>query len=364
MQFCDLNRQYQTNKIEIDNAIQEVIDSSSFINGRPILEFEENLQEFVGVKNAIACSSGTDALLLALMVYNVQPGDEIICPAFSFIASASMISFYKAVPVFVDVSPLDYNIDVSEIEKKITPKTRGIIGVSLFGQCADFDRINELATKYNLWVIEDAAQSFGAKYKGRQSGSLTDIATTSFFPAKPLGCYGDGGAVFTNDDGLADRIRMLRSHGQEERYHHKFIGINGRMDTIQAAILNVKLKSFLSEVKTRRMAAKLYSELLSDYILKPEENEGNESVWAQYTIGVENRSELKDALSDKGIPTAIHYPIALPKQKAFSLLEDYHKTFGVAELLSETVLSLPIHGLITEEEVKFVSNSVNEFIND
>jgi len=360
MQFCDLNRQYNAYQSEIDKAIQSVIHSSSFINGQPIEELENDLSHFVGVKHAIACSSGTDALLLAMMAKDVQPGDEIICPAFSFFASASMISFLKATPVFVDVSPIDFNIDVAKIEEKITSKTKGIIAVSLFGQCADFDAINQLAQRYELWVIEDGAQSFGALYHRKRSGSLTELATTSFFPAKPLGCYGDGGAIFTNDPLQAAQLKMLRSHGQAKRYEHHFIGINGRMDTMQAAILKVKLKHFEQEIITRQKAAQLYSQLLEGHVLLPEVNEGRESVWAQFTIGVENRDELKSKLQQKGIPATVHYPLILPKQVAFENLPSSTEKFEVAELLSKTVLSLPMHGLISTEEVELVAKTIIE----
>ncbi|WP_321289647.1 DegT/DnrJ/EryC1/StrS family aminotransferase [uncultured Sunxiuqinia sp.] len=360
MKFNDLNKQYSAYQNEIDAAIQSVIKSTSFINGNEINLLESELADFSGAKHAITCSSGTDALLLSLMALNVQPADEIICPAFSFIASASMVSFYKARPVFVDVSPIDFNIDVTKIEEKITPQTKGIIAVSLYGQCADLDAINTIAKKYGLWVIEDGAQSFGAVYHGKRSCSITDIATTSFFPAKPLGCYGDGGAIFTNDSKLANKIKMLRSHGQKKRYVHKYIGINGRIDTIQAAILRVKLKYFENEIERRQQAAELYLQLLDGKLLLPEIAEGRESVWAQYTVMLENRDQLKENLTKLAIPTSIHYPIILPKQEAFQddILKD--DEFEVASLLSETVLSLPIHAFITEEEVKFVSKSLIE----
>ncbi|HKM94566.1 MAG TPA: DegT/DnrJ/EryC1/StrS family aminotransferase [Prolixibacteraceae bacterium] len=362
MEFCDLNRQYLSYKAEIDEAIQQVISTSSFINGSEIGLLENELEHFSDAKHALACSSGTDALLLALMALDLQPGDEVLCPAFSFIATASMISLLKAKPVFVDVSPIDYNIDVTKIEEKINLRTRGIIAVSLFGQCADFDAINKIAKQKGLWVIEDGAQSFGAIYNGRRSCSLSDIGITSFFPAKPLGCYGDGGAVFTSDKKLAEKIKMLRSHGQEKRYVHKRIGINGRMDTIQAAILRVKLKHFEEEIVTRQLAAMKYSTLLDNKVMLPEVHEKNISVWAQFTIGVENRDELQQKLKEKGIPTAIHYPLILPKQEAFRDIVPKNESFEVAELLSETVLSLPMHGLITNEEIETVANAVIEYL--
>lgn len=364
MQFCDLNKQYESYKAEIDQAIQSVLDSTSFINGKEIELLEDELSVFTGSKHSICCSSGTDALLLAMMALDVQPGDEVICPAFSFFASASMISFLKATPVFVDVSPVDFNIDVSKIEGKITSKTKGIIAVSLFGQCADFDIINKIAGQNNLWVIEDAAQSFGATYNGKKSCSLTEVAVTSFFPAKPLGCYGDGGAIFTSSDSLASKIKLLRGHGQSARYFHDAIGINGRMDTLQAAILRVKLKHLDAEIVTRQLAAGLYSETLKDKVMLPEIAANRTSVWAQFTIGVGERDFLKKQLLDKGIPTAIHYPLILPRQQAFSDLPSYNVEFQVAQLLSETVLSLPMHGMITVDEVKFVAQTINDILND
>ncbi|WP_082326502.1 DegT/DnrJ/EryC1/StrS family aminotransferase [Sunxiuqinia dokdonensis] len=364
MKFNDLNKQYQAYRPEIDAAIQSVIESASFIHGKEIELLEEELAAFAGVKHALACSSGTDALLLSLMTLDLQPGDEVICPAFSFIASASMVSFCKARPVFVDVSPIDFNIDITKIEAKITPRTKGIIAVSLFGQCADFEAINQIAKSHGLWVIEDGAQSFGATYHGQRSCSMTDIATTSFFPAKPLGCYGDGGAIFANNDEWAAKLKMLRSHGQEQRYQHKLIGINGRMDTLQAAILRVKLKYFEKEIKNRQQAATLYSNLLKGQVLLPEVADGRESSWAQFTVMIENRDLVREKLAEKGIPTTVHYPIILPKQEAFrdDVLSD--ERFEVAELLSETVLSLPIHGFITEEEIKLVCHELIELLED
>jgi UDP-2-acetamido-2-deoxy-ribo-hexuluronate aminotransferase len=364
MEFCDLKKQYKAYQTETDAAIQSVLQSAAFINGSEIDLLENELAEYCGAKHAIAVSSGTDALLLSLMAYDLKPGDEVICPAFSFFASASMVSLLKGRPVFVDVSPIDFNIDVSKIEKAITPKTKGIIAVSLFGQCADFDALNELATQYGLWLIEDGAQSFGASYKGRKSCSLTEVATTSFFPAKPLGCYGDGGAVFTQSDHLAGLMKQHRSHGQTARYYHQQIGINGRMDTLQAAVLRVKLKHFDHELKVRRNAAEWYSQKLHGWVMLPMEVEGCESTWAQFTIGLADRDGVRKALAEKGIPTSVHYPLPLPKQIAFSNLPGYDKPFEVAELLSDTVLSLPMHGFISEEEVQYVCDALKECLNE
>ncbi len=358
MIFCDLHKQYEAYKSEIDAAIQNVINSTSFINGKEITLLEEELSAYTGAGNAICCCSGTDALLLPLMAWEIGPGDEVICPAYSYIATASMVSLLKAKPVFADVLPGDFNIDVSKVEEKITSRTKGIIAVSLFGQCAAYHELNTLAEKYGLWVIEDGAQSFGATYFGRQSCSLTTVGTTSFFPAKPLGCYGDGGALFTADDELAGTIRMIRGHGQEKRYYHKLIGINGRIDTLQAAILRVKLKYFDRELKNRQRAAALYTELLKDVVRTPQIAGGKTSTWAQYTILTPHRDRLRTELQAQNIPTAIHYPLPLPGQEAFAGDVIPGESFPVAEELSRSVLSLPMHGFITEEEVREVAGAV------
>ncbi|MBU0505799.1 DegT/DnrJ/EryC1/StrS family aminotransferase, partial [bacterium] len=262
MKFVDLNKQYQAYKTDIDAAISEVIETTAFINGPAISKLESELAQYSGAHSAVSCASGTDALLLAMMALDVKPGDEIIVPVFSFIATASMIPLVQAKPIFVDVEPLTFNIDTNKIEEKITSKTVGIIGVSMYGQCADYNKINDIAAKNNLWVIEDGAQSFGATYHGQKSCSLTSMATTSFFPAKPLGCYGDGGAIFTQDEQMTEKLKMLRNHGQAKRYHHDMIGLNGRMDTLQAAIVSAKLKHFDAEIEKRNQAAMLYTELL------------------------------------------------------------------------------------------------------
>ena len=306
MEFCDLHRQYVEYKQEIDSAISHVIESTAFINGPDVAALERDLEVFSGASHAVACSSGSDAISLALMGLDIKPGDEVLCPAFTFIATGTMISIVGAVPVFVDVDPVTFNLDPKKIEDKITDKTKGIIAVSLFGQCADFEKINQIAEKHGLWVMEDGAQSFGAIHHNKYSCNLTYIATTSFFPAKPLGCYGDGGAVFTSDEKLAERIRMIRNHGQEKRYHHKMIGVNGRMDTIQAAILRVKLNHFKDELVERQRVADTYTALLKNTVDTPVILNHNQSVWAQYTIRLEKRDELRDYLKGKDIPTAVH----------------------------------------------------------
>ncbi|WP_372774663.1 DegT/DnrJ/EryC1/StrS family aminotransferase [Mangrovibacterium sp.] len=361
MEFCDLKKQYNAYQSEIDPAIQSVIQKTAFIHGEEIGLLEEELANYVGVKHALTCSSGTDALLLALMALDLQPGEEVICPAFSFIATASMIRLLSGTPVFVDISAVDFNIAVDRIEEKITARTKAILPVSMFGQCADFDPINALAKKYGLWVIEDGAQSFGASYFGKKSCSMTHLATTSFFPAKPLGCYGDGGAIFTNNDDLAEKIRVLRNHGQVARYQHKVIGINGRLDTIQAAVLRVKLKHLDEELAARKKWAQLYQQLLPAELLLPEVCENRESVWAQFTIGLADRDAVRQYLQEKGIPTAVHYPVPLPYQEAFGDLFDPGETFEVSSLLADTVLSLPMHAFLTEEEIRYVAQTITDY---
>lgn len=362
MEFCDLHRQYIQYKSEIDAAIAAVIRDTAFINGPDVSALEKELGDFCGAEHAVACSSGSDAISLALMALGLKPGDEVLCPAFTFIATGTMISIVGAVPVFVDVEPQTFNIDPEKIEAKITSKTKGIIAVSLFGQCPDFDALQAVADKHGLWILEDAAQSFGARYKNSYSCNITNIASTSFFPAKPLGCYGDGGALFTKDAELAEKLRMLRNHGQEKRYHHKMIGVNGRMDTLQAAILRVKLRHFGEEIPERRRVADTYTKLLNGLVDTPVLASYNESVWAQYTIRVDARDALRKKLREKGIPTAVHYPMPLPSQEAFAHLGQ-GLDFPVSKRLAETVMSLPMHPYLSEDEIVFVVENIKEALN-
>jgi UDP-2-acetamido-2-deoxy-ribo-hexuluronate aminotransferase len=298
------------------------------------------------------------------MAYGIKPGDEVLLPDFTFIATAEVVSFMGAVPVFVDVKEDTLNIDPVKIREKISPKTKGIIAVSLYGQCADFDRIGEIADEHGLWVIEDGAQSYGALYKGRKSCTLSEIGTTSFFPAKPLGCYGDGGAVFTDNDDFAGTIRMLLNHGQEKRYQHKIIGINSRLDALQAAILLVKLKHFDAEMEAKGRIAGEYSERLKGIVETPKVLDHNVSVWAQYTVRSKRRDEFTSALKEEGIPTAIHYPIPLHRQEAFSGYKNgvsqarvsqnpaEDDGFPVSEEASRTVFSLPMHPFLERDDIE------------
>jgi UDP-2-acetamido-2-deoxy-ribo-hexuluronate aminotransferase len=360
MQFCDLQAQYARYKAEIDAAIQGVIDSAQFINGPAVKELESALATDTGVSHAIGCASGTDALFLGLLALGVKAGDEVIVPDFTFIATAEVVSLLGATPVFVDIEPETYMIDPELLERKITPRTKGIIPVSLYGQCPDMDTINGIAKKHGLWVMEDAAQSYGATYKGKRSCALTDLATTSFFPAKPLGCYGDGGAVFTDDEELATKIRRILNHGQVKRYHHAMIGINGRLDTLQAAILKVKLAHFEEEKTLRQRVAESYSAALAGAVRVPSVPAYNRSVWAQYTVVTEKRDAVIEHLKDKGIPTAIHYPIPLHRQEAFSPLKADDREFPVSNELSRSVFSLPMHPFLTPEQIGFVTDAVKE----
>jgi UDP-2-acetamido-2-deoxy-ribo-hexuluronate aminotransferase len=362
MQFCDLSAQLDTFRPEMEREILDVVESTKYIKGPPLGRLETELSDYLegGRTEAVGCASGTDALLIALMALEVQPGDEIIVPDFTFIATGEAVAFLGAVPVFCDVDPVSYNLDPTRIESHITEKTVGIIPVSIFGQPADMDRINSIAETHGLWVMEDAAQSFGATYKGRNSGTLTKVATTSFFPAKPLGCYGDGGAIFTNDSALANTIRVILNHGQTTRYHHSKIGLNGRMDSLQAAVVSVKLRHFKEELEMRQEVARKYTERLEDLIHTPVVLPENSSSWAQYTVQHEERDKLRELLQSKGIPTAVHYPIPLHKQEAFAYLrrEDTDAATPVTERLSERVFSLPMHPYLKDSEIDRIAETI------
>ncbi|WP_072681708.1 DegT/DnrJ/EryC1/StrS aminotransferase family protein [Arcobacter sp. LA11] len=357
--FIDLQSQYKKYKDEIDKEIKEVLDTSGYIMGPKLSELEKNLSEFTGSKNAIACSSGTDALVLALMSIGIKPGDEIITTPFTFIATAETIAFLKAKPVFVDIDEKTYNIDTSLIEEKITLKTKAIMPVSIFGQMSDMHKINEIAEKNNLVVIEDGAQSFGAKNNGLNSCNASTIGTTSFFPAKPLGCYGDGGAVFTNDDQIAEKMRVILNHGQTKRYVHSEVGINGRLDAIQAGVLNVKLKYYDEEIERRQEIAKYYNDNLKNVII-PFVDNNNLSVWAQYCIRVENREEMLQKCSDKGVPIGVYYPIPLHLQEVFEYLGYKEGDFPVTEKISLDIMALPMSAFLTKEEQDYIIEVINE----
>ncbi len=360
MEFIDLKAQYERLKPSIDARIHAVLEHGKFIMGPEVAEVEQKLSSRTGSKHCIACASGTDALLIALMAVGVSAGDEVVTSPFTFIATAETIALLGAKPVFVDIDPDTYNLDPKLLADAITERTQAIMPVSLYGQCADMDAISAIANTRGIPVIEDGAQSFGATYKGRQSCNLSTIGCTSFFPSKPLGCYGDGGACFTNDDDLAARMKQIRVHGQDRRYHHPLIGLNGRLDTIQAAVLLAKLEVFDEEIKARIRVGAVYTELLKSTVRTPIVDMQNTCVYAQYTIEVENRSEFQERLKSYGIPTAVHYPVPLHLQPAFAFLGQSMETFPRSEAASDRVVSLPMHPYLSETEQSAIATAVYE----
>ena len=356
--FANLKKQYFQLQPQIEKQMDDVLNATSFIMGDKVKELEQKLQAFTGAKHAITCASGTDALLLAMMAMDIQPDDEIITTPFTFIATAETIALMKAKPVFVDIEADTYNIDATKIEAAITHKTKAIMPVSLYGQPADMDAIQAIADKHKLKVIIDGAQSFGSTYKGKTDSNLGDISTTSFFPAKPLGCYGDGGAVFTNNDEYAEKMRMMRVHGQNKRYHHKYIGMGGRLDTIQAAILLAKLTNYPEEIKQRQAVATTYSEKLDSSVIKPITKEERSSVWAQYSIRTKDRDQMQEKLKEAGIPTAVHYPMPLHLQECFQYLNYKEGDFPVAESMCNEIMSLPMNPFLTPQETNRICTAI------
>ena len=357
MQFVDLAAQQARIKDKIDANIQKVLSHGKYILGPEVAELEEKLALYCGAKHCITVGNGTDALQIAQMAVGVGPGDEVIVPGFSYIATAETPAVLGAKPVYVDIDPRTYNLNPELLEAAITPRTKAIIPVSLYGQCADFDTINAIAEKHGIPVIEDGAQSFGASYKGRKSCNLTTIGCTSFFPSKPLGCYGDGGAIFTNDDELAIVLRQIARHGQDKRYHHIRVGVNSRLDTLQAAILLPKLELLEEEIQLRNKVAVNYTQLLNEAGIDttPVLEEHNVSAWAQYTIRVDNRETVQAKLKEAGIPTAVHYPIPLNKQPA---VEDTGACLSAGDTAAQTVMSLPIHPYLSKDEQNRVVESL------
>lgn len=350
MEFVDLKEQYRLYRNEIDMRMRRVLEHSQFIMGPEIAELEAGLAQYIGVKHCLTVASGTDSLEIALRALCIGPGDEVITVPFSWISSAEVIELVGAKPVFVDIDLSDYNIDIAKLEAAITPRTRAILPVSLFGQMPDYGKINDVAIRRGLIVIEDGAQSFGATQNGRKSCSVTPVASTSFFPAKPLGCYGDGGALFTNDTDLGEKMRAIRTHGGVKRHHHTLLGMNGRFDTLQAAVLLAKLPHFESEVRARALIGARYSEMLRHCCAVPVVTRGNTHVYAQYTIRARNRDELALALKAEGIPTAVYYPKCLHEQLVFANLGYGSGSFPVAEKASREVLSLPLHPFLSETD--------------
>ncbi len=360
----DLKKQYTLYQKEIDLALKKVIESTSFIQGKVVRELEEELAKYLEVRDAIACSSGTDALFLSLAALGIRGGDEVITTPFTFIATAEAISYLGATPVFVDCNADDFNICDQDIKKKITPKTKAILPVSLFGAPSNMKAINQIAQEHELAVIEDAAQSIGGSYYDKKSGNLSSIAATSFFPSKPLGGYGDGGAVMVkNNSKLAERVRILLNHGQTKKYHHTFIGINGRLDSLQAAVLKVKLRYLDEEITKRNQIATAYKEKINPDFFTPQKiADGVYSAYAQFSlIAKKPRKKLLDYLSEKKIPWAIYYPIPLHLQKAFSFLKHKKGDFPNAEKIAKQIFSLPIHPFLSKKATDFIIKTINNF---
>ncbi|SQH71430.1 DegT family aminotransferase [Helicobacter mustelae] len=357
--FSGIKQDYQAHQKEIDAAIARVIASGQFIMGEEIEALEKKLSKFVGVRHALSCSSGTSALILCLLALGIGKDDEVITSSFSFFASAEAIAIVGARPVFVDIDE-SYNLDISKIRPLITKKTRAILAVSLFGQMGNLPALLELAKQENLWLIEDGAQSFGASYEGKKSGSIAHVSTTSFFPAKPLGCFGDGGAIFCNDEGIYHKLKLLRTHGQSMRYQHEIIGMNARLDSLQAAILQTKLGYYEQNLAKRQENARLYCKHLKDAkITLPFIDRKAKSSFAQFSILCKLRESLREFLQKRAIPTAVHYPIALHQQKAFGYLPSTKAPF--AEQCAREILSLPLHPYLTPTQILTICQSIKEF---
>lgn len=375
MEFRDLKKQYLKYENEFDQAVKKIMLETHFISGNQVKQLEERMAKYVGVKHCITCGNGTDALSLVLEAWGIGQGDAVFVPNYTFFATAEVVSYVGATPIFVDVYPDTFNIDIEHLEKQIKNviqegilKPKVIIPVDLFGLLANYEKLDKVAKKYNLLVLEDAAQAFGAEYKGRKACSFGDAATTSFFPAKPLGCYGDGGAVFTNDDNLASLLESLKVHGKnkEDKYDNIRIGVNSRLDTIQAAILDVKLDAFIKhELSDVNKVYELYTQRLKDYVVTPVIPEGYYSSFAQYTIKLSSRSErdgLQNFLKENDVPSLIYYTKTMHQQKAFSYLSNSDTDYPVSTKLCDLVLSIPIHPYITIEEIDKVSGLIKTFV--
>jgi dTDP-4-amino-4,6-dideoxygalactose transaminase len=370
VQMCDLVGQYKKIRPEVDEAMLQVINTSAFINGPQVKEFKTNLEKYTGAKYVIPCGNGTDALQIALMALGLQPGDEVIVPAFTYVAAAEVIGLLRLVPVMVDVDYDSFNVTLAHIQKGLSAKTKAIIPVHLFGQSCPMEEIMNFANEHHLYVVEDNAQAIGATYtfsdkSKKQTGTIGHVGCTSFFPTKNLGCFGDGGAIMTNDDALAEKLRMIAVHGQKMKYHHEVLGCNSRLDTLQAAILNVKLKHLDEYSQARYQAAQLYSRELQaiQEIDIPEEMPYSSHVYHQYTIKVKSgkRDDLKNYLSTQGIPSMVYYPLPLDEQNAFKAIAKKAGTLAVSKELAASVLSLPMHTELTEAAQSHVVSAIKEF---
>ncbi len=370
--MVDLKSQYQKIKTEVDAGIQEVLNTTAFINGAAVKEFQSDFEKYLNVKHVIPCANGTDALQIAMMALGLKAGDEVITASFTYVATAEVIGLLGLTPVLVDVNPNTFDIDCNAIEKAITSKTKAIVPVHLFGQCADMERIMSIAKKHNLFVIEDVAQAIGADYTfsdgtKAKAGTIGTIGCTSFFPSKNLGCYGDGGALYTNDDELAKKLRMVAHHGQSIQYHHDVLGVNSRLDTLQAAILKVKLKHLDEYAEARNKVADYYDKAFLNHpkLKTPVRSEKSNHVFHQYTLQLSgiDRAKLREQLAERGISSMIYYPIPLHFQKAFASDRFKKGDFPVTEKLCECVLSLPMHTEMDEETLKYICTNVLEFVN-
>lgn len=371
IQMVDLKEQYLRMKDEVDTAIHQVLDSSAFIGGKAVQDFSSNLAAYTGTRHVIPCANGTDALQIAMMALGLQPGDEVITPSFTYIATTEVVALLKLKPVFVEVDPQTFCIEPSAVEKAITPRTKAIVPVHLYGQSAPMEAILDIARRHNLFVIEDNAQAIGATYTFsngtvRQTGTMGTIGTTSFFPSKNLGCYGDGGAIFTDDDALADKLRMIANHGQKVRYYHEVVGCNSRLDTIQAAILDVKLKRLNSYISARQQVAAAYDRAFAGHpaITTPKVAEGNTHVYHQYTLQLEgvDRDGLQQYLAALSIPSMIYYPVPAHRQRMFTDLGAGGEDLPVTDWLTQRVISLPIHTEMQPEHIELITSSVLAYI--
>jgi dTDP-4-amino-4,6-dideoxygalactose transaminase len=373
IQMVDLKGQYEKIKDQVDNAIQEVVHSTAFINGPQLNKFTEEFSKYLDVNYVVTCANGTDALQIAFMALDLQPGDEVIVPCFTYVATAEVIALLKLKPVMVEVDPDTFNITAEIFEKAISPKTRAVVPVHLFGQCVDMEKLMQVADKHGIFVVEDTAQAIGSDYTFsdgtvKKAGTIGHIGCTSFFPSKNLGCYGDGGAIYTNDFLLGSKIKKIANHGQAKKYYHELVGVNSRLDTIQAAVLNVKLKYLDEYVKARQNVAKAYDEGLDNisWLQIPVRQVNSTHVFHQYTLKIDktvNREQLRNYLEKKGIPTMVYYPVALHLQLAFRTEELGEGDYPVSEALCEAVLSLPIHTEMSREQIDYVIMALKSFKN-
>ncbi|MFT3824920.1 MAG: DegT/DnrJ/EryC1/StrS family aminotransferase [Chitinophagaceae bacterium] len=372
IQMVDLKQQYAAIKTEVDSAIHEVLDSAAFINGKAVTDFSAALAKYLDVKHVVPCANGTDALQIAMMALGLQPGDEVITPSFTYVATTEVVALLRLKPVFVEVDPKTFCIDPASIEKAITPRTKAIVPVHLYGQSADMEAIMQIATKHNLYVIEDNAQAIGADYRFsngtvKKTGTIGTIGTTSFFPSKNLGGYGDGGAIFTNDDALANQLKMIANHGQSKRYYHDLVGCNSRLDSLQAAVLNVKLPRLDAYIAARQQAADFYDKAFANHpkITTPFRASWSSHVFHQYTLILEgvNRDGLNEFLAEHSIPSMIYYPVPAHRQKMFDAFGGSGYQLATTDWLTERVISLPMHTELDNEQLQFITGKVLEYVN-